>query len=580
MSGGVIPPPVVHEPEPTAGHAGSSTNLQPQPAGAAPSPHRSPVGQSKWTLRLGARVLWVGFATSLIAFFPGSPYAADRFSAAKELVAHVTALAATAAVVRPGKPLRLATDYILTMFLVISVLAAAYAAENRWLAIRSVGLTASGILIYRAAKTIGDPGAQQELLFGIAAALGGAAATALAEAYGLTPSLALVRRVPAGPMGSRNALAHVLALGTPLLLHQATCAPTSIKRRVALIATVLAGAALALTRSRGAWLALLIVAPVAAWVCGSVRGRAPHITRAAMGWAAAFTAGFTMAVTLPNALEWRDPNPMRSTLWRLVDASAGSGRGRLIEYETTWHMIHDHPTLGVGPGNWALAYPVYAQGGDPNVHPRHALPTDRLAQGDWIGTWAERGSIALGLLGLYGVLVLRGAFARVRGTQDLVLQAQCVLSSCVILVLFVLGAVDAVIQLPVPALLCGLVLGSAEGMLNEQELTTLVRPAYGWRAARWTAGGAALAAAAALALGTWQWGLRLWVGPRPTLERLTWFARLDPSEYEARIMLANRWAQQRRCDLARRYIAQARSLQPTAAPPRALAARCDLVERQ
>src|SRR5262249_47163232 len=101
------------------------------------------------------------------------------------------------------------------------------------------------------------------------------------------------------------------------------------------------------------------------------------------------------------------------TARRLVDADGGSGRGRLVQWETSLQLVRERPVLGVGPGHWALHYPRIAAESDRTVHRDAWQPTSRLTTNDFVAWVSERGVLgALALLAMLALLVVTHARAR------------------------------------------------------------------------------------------------------------------------------------------------------------------------
>jgi O-antigen ligase len=132
---------------------------------------------------------------------------------------------------------------------------------------------------------------------------------------------------------------------------------------LALGGAVLAGLALLLSLSRGAWLGaalatmvmvalwnwkrvalLLFLALVAATGMALVGGQALTI----FSFALERSTGFLSYLTFGDV---RGVVPTPET-WALIE--------RLAHWQVAWEMFADHPWLGVGIGNYAAAYPSYA----------------------------------------------------------------------------------------------------------------------------------------------------------------------------------------------------------------------------
>ena len=122
--------------------------------------------------------------------------------------------------------------------------------------------------------------------------------------------------------------------------------------------------------------------------------------------AAAFAAaGVAAAIWVPNTLNWKSDSPYLDTVTGVVNYREGSGHGRIVQYTTSLKLAAAHPLLGVGPGNWAVAYPRVAARGDPSIDHDDGMTSNPWPSSDWIAMLAERGipasiALALALLGL------------------------------------------------------------------------------------------------------------------------------------------------------------------------------------
>jgi O-antigen ligase len=331
--------------------------------------------------RRALRTLQLGALLVVLAALPWKVFELDRFFVPKELVLHAVALAATLLALRAGGPgissgnaspeegapadrggvladPRL-VDLALAAYLVLG-LASALAATNPWLAARALALSASGAALFWTGRRLAAVGLDGPLLTTLAAATALAAGTALAQAYGIRSEYFSLNRAPGGTFGNRNFVAHLAAIGTPLLvlaLLRARAAGGVVVSAVGLAATT---ALLVLSRSRGAWLAAgASLLPLAIGVVRASRlptGERLPTRRLAL---AAFlpAVGIAAALALPNRLDWRSGSPYLDSMKGVVDYRGGSGRGRLQQYANSARMTADHPLLGVGPGNWAVRYP-------------------------------------------------------------------------------------------------------------------------------------------------------------------------------------------------------------------------------
>jgi O-antigen ligase len=204
------------------------------------------------------------------------------------------------------------------------------------------------------------------------------------EALGFA-ALAPHGRAPASLMGQRNTLAHLLALGSPVLWHLSAHAGDRRARLVWSLGALSAAFMVVVTRSRAAWLALPLQALV--YVVMNRRG----------SWRAPFPAllGVLAALLAPVRLVWNSTAPYADTLTRLVDANSGSGAGRLEQWSQSLTLVPSSPLLGLGPGNWFVAWAPWAT----------SERTNRFVNSDWVGLLVERG--ALGVLAVLTAAVDR-----------------------------------------------------------------------------------------------------------------------------------------------------------------------------
>lgn len=520
---------------------------------------------SVWVLQIGA---W----TCVLAALPYTLFDLDRHSVPKELVLHATAFVSMGLLLASARKIRITfVDCLLGGYLLLCLCSAIFA-SNHWLAFRSLALSVSGAGIFWSARSARTAGLAPSLLIALGVGVVLGASTALGQAYGLFGQLASLSRAPGGTFGNRNFMAHLLAIGLPILGWTLVRGGSRLQRSLWCVGVAIVSAALVLSRTRAAWLAVGLGAGVGV----SLTAVAAHLGRIrlsargllAVGLAAAL--GVALAVALPNKLDWRSPTPYVDSAKNLVDYRSGSGRGRMIQYGNSLQMATDHPLLGVGPGNWPVAYPRYATRRDPSYNASLVMPTNPWPSSDWMAVAAEQGlpGIAL-LLTVFGSIGL-GAGRRAWHSADgegFVEGTALLLST---LALLVVGSFDAVIHLPVPTLFFWAIAGAlfptgrAVSVLNLED-----------RRRR------SLALAAATLLGT-AFAARSgaqWLAMRAaTVHRrpagLEMASRWDPGNYRIRMLAADAWADAGRCDRAWPHAVAASRLFPHLPAPRRLLQRC------
>src|SRR5688500_10392507 len=389
-------------------------------------------------LRAARRVLQLGAVLVVLVAVPGPLFDLDRYQVLQELVLRLSAL---------------------------------FAATG-CLAFRAAGVTWAGLALFWTARALARAGLARPLLGAVAFAAVLGAATGLLQAYGAELPLESTRRAPGGTFGNRNFMAHLTALALPLVAFLTLDSRARLAPYLGAAATLLSAAALLLSRSRAAWLA--VAAGVAFLLIEGVvvngLWRDPRIRRRLEALAAACAVGVGAALAIPNALEWRSERPYLESLVGVANFREGSGRGRMIQYRNTLRMASAHPLLGVGPGNWPVAYPIYTTPGDPAYDAGDPIPTNPWPSSDWMAVLAERGLPALALLwGAAGAMMFVGwrrARERGRATEGLAGLALV----AIVIVGAVVGSFDAVILLPAPVFLVWTVLGA---LLPDRKSTRL-----------------------------------------------------------------------------------------------------------
>lgn len=571
-----------------------------------PGPRR-PYGLVVATIGAGA------LAVVLIAL-PYKAFDLDRYFVPKELVLHLTALLATVGALvalgygtggRGRRPVVSLTraDTLLAAFLILSAASTLFAA-NEWLAARALGISISGALLFWVAQGAARAGRATVLMGALAGAVTLAAVTELLQVYGVESELFSINRSPGGTLGNRNFVAHLVAIGLPTLIAVVLRARRMGSVALGALATTLTAAALVLSRSRGAWvataLAILSILP-AAWRAYRMNDESPPIrsgrnfssdvapsgASVARRTALILTAaaiGVAGAVTLPNSLNWRSPSPYLDSVLGVTNFREGSGHGRLVQYANTLKLSITHPVLGVGPGNWAVAYPGVAPRSDPSLDSDDGMTANPWPSSDWAAFVSERGVVAaaclaLTLLGLM-VAALRAASVAARDDRLDRLLPALALSATVVAVVAV-GAFDAVLLLPAPSLLAWSTMGVLAGTLVPGPVARMRigLPA----AARVVVAGVVVAGEGAATFHSALQVLAMALftaAPRHSspLHTLELAARTDPGSYRIQLRLAESYAHGRSCGRVRLHAGAAHALYPNAPEPRRLLADCRRTE--
>ena len=523
--------------------------------------------------RLALLLVQVGALAVVLAALPYKAFDLDRYFVPKELVLHVAAMGAALCCLIPRGRLSLArVDWLLIGYLAISTVSALLA-DNRWLSTRALAISFSGAALFWVGRVLRRDGLGRPVLWALATAGAVGAVTSLLQAYGVTTEYFSLNRSPGGTFGNRNFMAHLGAIIAPTVVY---CGLTTRRAVGTLYASILLGvigAAEVLSRTRAAWLALLaagVPIAIAAWMSRE-RWSGRETSRRFVILLIATAVGAVLALALPNTLEWNSKSPYLESVRGMVNYQEGSGRGRLVQYTNSLRMTIGNPLLGVGPGNWAVAYPRYASRNDASIsNADDGMTSNPWPSSDWVAFAAERGAVATALLALTFVAFLALAVwhARVGRGSESVLGAFALAAT--VIVTLVVGAFDAVLLLAPPTLFVWLLLGvyaePVAASASRTSVTTGVRqwaPVLVFAYSVIAVGRSALQVAA---MQTYTSSTR-----QSALERAALF---DPGSYRIHMRLAESYLNNGRCDRARSAARSARDLYPMASTPRQLLAEC------
>jgi O-antigen ligase len=521
--------------------------------------------------RAALYVVQLGAIAVVLTALPYKLFELDRFFIPKELVLHVVASTAVLLCIAHARRLPLGlVDAFLAGYLLFGVASAA-AATNWWLAFRATAVSVAGVALFWVARALARAGLARALLAALTLAVVAGAITSLLQAYGVRSEYFSLNRSPGGTFGNRNFMAHLAAIGLPTLLLCALEARAPLGFLLGAIGIAIDTAALVLSRSRAAWLALIVCAVAVAWVVvrsATLRsdrrlGRRFTVLGLATG------ASIAAALLLPNALDWRSDSPYLDTVAGVVNYKEGSGRGRLVQYTNTLHMAEAHPLLGVGPGNWPVRYPRFAARNDPSLDREEGLTSNPWPSSDWMAILSERGFpafllLALALAGL--MICARREMDEARRPAEL-LKALALAATLVVTV--IVGAFDAVLLLPAPALIAWSLLGALAPAAPSRSSIALSERTRRWALIGVASVGALFAARSAMqitAMSMFSSASRL-----ASLERAS---RADPGSYRIHVRLAEALARRHSCRGVRSHAGAALDLFPSAREPRRLLADC------
>jgi O-antigen ligase len=377
-------------------------------------------------------------------------------------------------------------------------------------------------------------------------------------------------RAPGGTLGNRNFVAHIAVIGLPSLVW---CTVTARRSFGALLGSLGAGvlaAALVLSRSRAAWLAVaacvvVLFVPMLAsrkyWSGAKVGGRFARLVLAAA------ICGLA-AIVLPNRLNWSSESPYLDTARGVVDYKKGSGRGRLAQYENSLRMSASNPVFGVGPGNWPVEYVEFAPSNDRSLAD-DGMTANPWPSSDWVAFISERGIVpAVALLGVFAVLFY-GSLRRWSELEngDAVL-AQLVLAGTIVATM-VVSAFDVVLLLGAPSLLVWSVVGATSGIRHKGTEANLSPRAWGFAFAALL-----FVALLSTARSATQTVAMMQVGRGGRTAGWVNGAEFDPGSYRINLRVADLYYRRGHCGTARGYARRAEGLFPHASAPRRILNGC------
>ena len=517
-------------------------------------------------------LLQLGLLSVVLAVLPYKLFELDRYFVPKELALHVVALgllALLALMFTRGRTVRYdAADALLVVFLAWSAASSLFA-TNYWLAQRALGLSVSSAIVFWGARHLGARGAHRPILVAAAAATVIAAVTCLLQAYGLETEYFSLNRSPGGTFGNRNFVAHICAIGLPALLYVALTARTQRGGSLGYAGAGIVAAALVLSRSRAAWLAVAasLVMLGLPFVMSRKHWRGFGVGARSVRLAATTAVCAVLAMFLPNTLNWSSESPYLDSARAMVDYTSGSGRGRVAQYLNSGRMALADPIFGVGPGNWPVQYVRHARGNDASIA-GNGMTANPWPSSDWVAFVSERGAIAaLALLGVFASLFI-GAWRRWPELGPDGVLAKVALVGTITATL-VVGAFDAALLLAAPALLSWSILGAASGIGRVGREKTFSRGAISA-----ALGATAIIVIASLIRSATQTAAIAAVGPGGLAPAGSRPRRSIPGSYRINLRLADFYSGRGNCEAARHYARRARGLFPHAVAPRRILDRC------
>ncbi|HEY0527745.1 MAG TPA: O-antigen ligase family protein [Gemmatimonadaceae bacterium] len=518
-------------------------------------------------------LLEIGALAVVLVALPYKLFELDRYFVPKEFALHIVALLALITLFARGRSAEFdRIDGLIALFLLWSAGSALFA-TNHWLAQRSFAITLSGAILFWATRKSGISTSYRGVLVACAGAGVVAAATSLVQAYGLETEYFSTNRAPGGTFGNRNFVAHIAVITLPALVWSTVTARKQAGALIGSFGVAIVSAALVLSRSRAAWLALAASALVLLWPMLASRKywSGAHVGGRFARLCLAAVVGAIIAVVLPNSLNWNSDSPYLDSARKMVDYKSGSGRGRVAQYENSLYMSMANPIFGVGPGNWPVQYVRFAPTNDRSLTD-DGMTANPWPSSDWVAFMSERGFVAaIALLAALALLFMKSLRRwRELGDGDAVL-AQLVLAGTIVTTM-VVSSFDAVLLLAAPAFLFWSIAGATSGIRGATPESKLRPSPRGW-----TIGAVVVAVLTVIAVARSATEVQAMTAVGRGGKTSGWVAGAswDPGSYRINARVAEFYRRRGRCQTALSYAKRAAALFPHARAPRNVINSCE-----
>ena len=442
---------------------------------------------------------------------------------------------------------------------------------DRYNALRDTGRLSTAFLCFLFSKEVSLKSETRTIYAWLCVLVCTAALTAVLEALGVFHWISMPGARPGGTLGNRNVLGRLLCLAIPIYWRQLILSRFRSHIWLCFLGTTLIALTIVLSRSRGVWLVtslLLAMCPAMSILCCPDLRK--NLYSRTCVWAGAFLVGGTAALFLPNHLSWTFPEFVSSGR-RIIDFETGTGRGRALQAQTTLRMIAEFPVRGVGPANWSILYPAYAQPGDPSYSTSAILPAPEVPRGDGLYFMAELGVIGFGL-GVVGLVALLKCVSSLCVVRNATAQATATMLAGGTAAVVLLGLFDPVLKtLPLLAFVA-CVGGIAVG--DEVRFTCGHRRTTGRYSAPVFFACAALCFNLSVSSARDLTAFRILTSAH-NLEDIMRAVSIAPQNVPARASLAYVLVAANRCDLAEPHIQKAARLQPYSGFISGLRKRCE-----
>jgi O-antigen ligase/tetratricopeptide (TPR) repeat protein len=174
--------------------------------------------------------------------------------------------------------------------------------------------------------------------------------------------------LPSATLGYRNIAAMYLIQIVPFAIAMFILAKNHYTALFNAIAISIIGASIIYTRTRGAWLGLIVALLIVGilWYWQTNKEKKPLFNKPIWYFVGASIL-FMGLLLLPPGLTKKGPQSIDEKKTSVTTAVSsilqeGGDRGRLTTWRNTLRIIEAYPILGVGLGNWSVYYPYYDRG--------------------------------------------------------------------------------------------------------------------------------------------------------------------------------------------------------------------------
>jgi O-antigen ligase len=226
------------------------------------------------------------------------------------------------------------------------------------------------------------------------------------------------------------------------------------------VATLVELVFLLVTRTRGSWLAAACGLATVLWLV-LVRQRVPRqVWLIVLG---ALVAGAVVAA-IPAPANTRDVGDTKryssilTVLHQGLDVHSSALRTRVGFWRRSVGMLAEHPLLGVGPGNWPVIFPRFAEPGASEEGILSATLVPRQAHDDYVERATETGLLGMAALVALGVAAARATRKRL-ATDTPEARVATTGAAGALVALLALAPLSFPLEMPGTIALAGLALG-------------------------------------------------------------------------------------------------------------------------